>query len=74
MTAIRMSVSVDVRFVRSAKRVVGMPRVPRSCGDFVKNLKMHSNWLLWCVNVRLLAKKCLAWNDTSSRNAPKSGI
>lgn len=74
MTAILGSASVGVRSVKFAKPVAETHKVPRSCGDFVKNLKMLGNWLPWCASGRLPGKKCFLWSDISSCSALRSRI
>lgn len=58
MMAILTYASADARFVRFAKPAVGMHRVPKSCVDFAKSLRMLASLLALCAGVRLPGGKC----------------
>lgn len=58
MTRIHMYASVEERFARPARLVVGTRKVPRSSEDCGKSLKMHGNCLRLCGNASWPARKC----------------
>lgn len=71
-TVIHLFVSVDARFVRSARLVVEMRRVPKSSDVFARSWKMLASSLLWCASVRLLGRKCSPRSDNSSSSVLRS--
>jgi hypothetical protein len=72
MTVIHLSVSVDARFARSARRVVEMRKVPKSSDAFAKSWKMLASLLLWCASARSLARRCSPWSASSSSSVLRS--